>query len=839
MTAASGRATRAATITSDRPGRRPQQPAAAALRTRFPSRPVATTWPQTRCSRRLVLQRLLAVPFVADTMTGEENRRRGLRIVLDWLQAQPGDTWQQRWLASGADGSGSTDWRSFPVRWRKASTQWECRFDPMVLGSGLLSLICADVIRPGVPWLLTTATPKRLAAEMARTRDPAGFADLRAHCDANPAGESTTRVALHRIAALTAAKGGVVADITVGDCLELLGIATEVCDVPHYRSPYFYQLLHARGVFGGGVAPTVRALGGQRQLSVEQLIERCRLDCRPVRELLVDYLRERQVGVDHVTLLRLADTLGRLFWRDLELHHPGIDSLRLAPPVAAAWRQRIATKTTRRRQDDGDVVEACSPRRSATNCLSAVRAFYLDIAQWAADDPARWGPWAVPCPIKAGDVPHRKDAAGRKSRMDQRTRERLPVLPTLTAAVHDQRAAAADRVTAARATSPGAVFTAGGQTLCRAVTTRAHRANVWAHDPSGGPRRNLTLEEHRAFWTWAAVEVLRHTGVRVEELTELTHSSLVQYRLPATGELVPLLHIAPSKTDTERLLVIDPELADVLSAIVCRVRDDTGAIPLVGAYDYHERVYNPPLPILFQRRVGTENRPITAPAIRKLLDVALTATGLADTGGSPLRFVPHDFRRIFITDAVMNGMPPHIAQLVVGHHDINTTMGYKAVYPEEAINGHQAFITRRRALRPSEEYRTPTDEEWEQFLGHFERRKVALGTCGRAFGTTCIHEHSCIRCALLRPEPTQRHRFVEVHENLLARIEEASREGWLGEAEGLRVSVAAVKQKLAQLDDTAARNATVHLGMPGLHHIAGRAVTPPQPGPPIGHEAER
>ena len=30
--------------------------------------------------------------------------------------------------------------------------------------------------------------------------------------------------------------------------------------------------------------------------------------------------------------------------------------------------------------------------------------------------------------------------------------------------------------------------------------------------------------------------------------------------------LVPLLQIAPSKTDTERLLVVSPELADVLSA---------------------------------------------------------------------------------------------------------------------------------------------------------------------------------------------------------------------------------------------------------------------------------
>jgi hypothetical protein len=46
-------------------------------------------------------------------------------------------------------------------------------------------------------------------------------------------------------------------------------------------------------------------------------------------------------------------------------------------------------------------------------------------------------------------------------------------------------------------------------------------------------------------------------GIRVEELTELSHHSLVQYRLPDTGELIPLLHIAPSKTDAERLLPID------------------------------------------------------------------------------------------------------------------------------------------------------------------------------------------------------------------------------------------------------------------------------------------
>ena len=261
----------------------------------------------------------------------------------------------------------------------------------------------------------------------------------------------------------------------------------------------------------------------------------------------------------------------------------------------------------------------------------------------------------------------------------------------------------------------------------------------------------------------------------------------------------------------------------MLSAVISRIRDDSGAVPLVVSYDDNERLWNPPMPLLFQRRLRVENRPITAQAIRQLLDIALARTGLTDASGQPLRFAPHDFRRLLITDAIMHGMPPHIAELVADA-DINTTMGYKAIYPEEVINGHRAFIARRRALRPSEEYRTPTDEEWEEFLGHFERRRVALGDCGRAYGTSCIHEHSCIRCPLLRIDTAQRPRLLGIRDNLIARISEARQQGWAGEAEGLEVSLAAANTKLAQLDTLIARrHAAIGLGMPTFGAIAGRA----------------
>ena len=39
---------------------------------------------------------------------------------------------------------------------------------------------------------------------------------------------------------------------------------------------------------------------------------------------------------------------------------------------------------------------------------------------------------------------------------------------------------------------------------------------------------------------------------------------------------------------------------------------------------------------------------------------------------------------------------------------------------------------------------------------------------------------------MLWPDPAQRHRLVEIRDNLIARIAEAEREGWLGEVEGLQ-----------------------------------------------------
>ena len=77
----------------------------------------------------------------------------------------------------------------------------------------------------------------------------------------------------------------------------------------------------------------------------------------------------------------------------------------------------------------------------------------------------------------------------------------------------------------------------------------------------------------------------------------------------------------------------------------------------------------------------------------------------------------------------------------------------------------------------------------------------------------------------MRPDPAQRGRLEEICANLHDRIAEAEREGWLGEIEGLKVSLAGTEDKLAQIDASLQRqDQAVHLGMPAFPAIAGRSV---------------
>lgn len=140
--------------------------------------------------------------------------------------------------------------------------------------------------------------------------------------------------------------------------------------------------------------------------------------------------------------------------------------------------------------------------------------------------------------------------------------------------------------------------------------------------------------------------------------------------------------LATSRNPTSVNWLVGPELATVIT----RLRgDNAGTIPLVARYDYHELVTGPPLPHLFQRRIGWKRDVISTNTLYQLLNDTLARAALTDQTGEPLHFTPHDLRRIFATEAVAGGLPVHIAARLLGHTSTSTTEAYLAIFQEDLI----------------------------------------------------------------------------------------------------------------------------------------------------------
>jgi len=292
----------------------------------------------------------------------------------------------------------------------------------------------------------------------------------------------------------------------------------------------------------------------------------------------------------------------------------------------------------------------------------------------------------------------------------------------------------------------------------------------------------------------------------------LTHLSVRQYQRP-NGEVVALLVVTPSKSDRERIIPMSAELFHVVAQIIRRHRNEHGTVPVCVRYDSHERTWSEPLPYLFQNFHGGTQRGMSSTAVWRLIGRACDDLALTHPQFKDIRFAPHDFRRLFATELVNNGLPIHIGAALLGHLDIRTTRGYVAVFDEDVISNYHQFLARRRAERPKEEYRDPTPEEWTDFQEHFDKRRIELGSCGRPYGTPCAHEHACIRCPMLSVNPKMLPRLDEIEEDLLARRKRAVTEGWQGEIEGIDLTLNFLRSKREQTSRFQ-RVGAVDLGIP-------------------------
>jgi site-specific recombinase XerD len=738
--------------------------------------------------------------------TIRSHRRLGTRTLLDYLARFPGRSWQDRWVASGLD-DGSVSAADVlaiqgPALPRAHRT------------TGVRSLFCLRVVQPSRAALdankVVNLGPTLQVAEHDPLLDK--FVEEVARSGRSV---SAQREALFDVAAALVTQAIRLADLTpetlLHYALESRQLhAARIAPRTNRRLPghVAWDVLAEMQHFPPGTPPRLRACFTSRQLTPTEIVDRYRLRHKEIRQLLIDYLSIRRPTCDYGSFARLAIDLVNTFWKAIEQLDPAQTNLRLPEATYTAWRDGLVQRP------DGTI------RLNNEAVLGTVRAFYLDIQQWAVEDPARWARWAAPCPISAAIY---RQTRASKRRVNERTasrvRERQPLLPALVERVESERTRLAELLTAAAAANLGQTFTFRGRDYRRTDTpydkAQAARGFNWVRvvDVEAGELIRVTAEEDSAFWAWVIVETLRLTGVRVEELLELTQLSIRQYARP-NGEVIGLLVIAPSKTDRERVLPMSAELFHVIATIVRRLTRTSRSVPLVSRYDIYERTWSAPMPFLFQRAIGGLSV-IAAGTVRDILQ--RLCDELADTreGFARHKFTPHDFRRLFVTDLVNSGLPIHIGAKLLGHLDLQTTQGYVAVFEEDLVRHYQDFLARRRAQRPADEYPTPTEVEWSEFEEHFDRRKVELGSCGRPYGTPCQHEHACVRCPVLHVDPKMLPRLVELERDLRDRRRRAEHEGWTGEIEGIDLTLRLLAEKKASAERAGrTRPAKALLGMP-------------------------
>jgi hypothetical protein len=328
----------------------------------------------TRAQLHQLAQSLLVAPSELERW----RQRIAVDRILDWLENFPGDSWQDRWLLSGAEAAGNA-WGPTGLTPGQRSR----------LTRGLTVMVTLQTLRPCHAWLSSSRQIGMYAAYRCHN-----YADLfalverhAAECKSHRQYAAEAVNVPTRIAIVT---GKHPHSFTISDFQDYASarraVGAQVASVP-----LAYDLLRAAGGLTGQPG-TWRQAQSRGQRTVAELIDRYGIVNRQMRDMLVHYLTERSAAMDYASLVNLTQFLAGLFWHDLERHHPGISSLNLAEPVAQAWKQRI------RLRPDGQA------RQQVHIVFMAVRAFYLDLRQWALEEPELWAQWAAPCPIREADI---------------------------------------------------------------------------------------------------------------------------------------------------------------------------------------------------------------------------------------------------------------------------------------------------------------------------------------------------------------------------------------------------------------------------------------------------
>lgn len=142
-----------------------------------------------------------------------------------------------------------------------------------------------------------------------------------------------------------------------------------------------WQVMAESGHFPAHVPATLRGAKRAPAMTPAELVDRHNVTDPDIHALFVAYLTRRSHDIDYSTLRDIAADLCGKFWTGVRKVNPAQADLALAPEDYESWRAVLEIR------GDGQ------PRLSADAVLTTIRAFYVDIQGWAAQEPERWARW--------------------------------------------------------------------------------------------------------------------------------------------------------------------------------------------------------------------------------------------------------------------------------------------------------------------------------------------------------------------------------------------------------------------------------------------------------------
>lgn len=456
------------------------------------------------------------------------------------------------------------------------------------------------------------------------------------------------------------------------------------------------------------------------------------------REVTIAYLNEYEarVGAVYSTIRGRSIALGH-WWRYIDTHHPDVRSCAEVRSVHARgfhdYAQARAVERRRNLANDDGVRE----RGTAYVWVGAVRLFFADLTTWAAEDGSGLG---------------------------------VHVPPTNPLGVREQHALKIGKLKQQRAAAVTATVIELERELPK---VRAFAYAEWDRHRNL-PRVKPTVAEEaewKAFWSWALLELLVQSGLRIEEALDLTTLDVLRRETP-NGARYYLLHVKPSKYDRARVVPIGDGLGRVIAEIVRHVRAfyNGDTIPAQRTWCSYEKKWRPAAPYLFQGVTGHPSV-VDHNTVRGRLARLAEGAQIARADGTRLTLRPHDCRRMFASEHLNNSTPVHVIQALLGHASIETVMIYAKLYPTTLVEEYRKTVYSLYQAHVGEDaFRPPTIEEWRALDESCVMRDMGTHLCALPLGQHCPKGLVCLGCGHAQPKRSARPVFVRMlssHERAL------------------------------------------------------------------------